>query len=123
MLIQKWLKKTLPKFGSETTFSKEHDADFLLDSVVEWNEYARVSVDLPGKRKYDHLLFKTCRGTMSDFLLAFQRMCIKLKPHKFYQHRRDVRKLLSRLQNNTSLLPGTVALFANYSKNLKKTEL
>ena len=57
---------------------------------------------------------------MTDFLLAFQRICIKLKPHKFYLHRCSERKLLSKLDNNVALRSGVVALFADYSENLKK---
>ena len=52
-------EKDVAKFGSATTFKEDFGIDFLLDSLVEWYQYEQVGVDLPGKRKYDHLLFKT----------------------------------------------------------------
>ena len=99
------LSAKVAKFSSTTTFSEEYGVDFLLDSIVEWKEYQEVGVALPGKRKYDHILYKTCRGTMSDFPPVFQRGCIKLKTHKFYLHRCNERKLLSLLDSNITLLP------------------
>ena len=87
---------------------------------MKWKEYEKVGIDLPGKRKYDHLLYKNYEGTMKDFLLQFQLQCIKLKPHKFYQHRCNERQLLEKLEGNTALVNGVVAIFADYSENPKK---
>ena len=92
----------------------------MLRSVAEWKEHEVVGDELPGKRKYAHLVYKSFRGTLADFLLVFQRACIRMKPHKFYHHRGNERKLLSRLSKNTALTEGVVAIYADYSQNLKK---
>ena len=57
---------------------------------------------------------------MKQFILMFQRACLKLKPHKIYQHRCERRKLLSKTSNNTKLADGVAAIYADYSENLKK---
>ena len=116
-------KKFADDYGSIMSFEEEHSIKFFEKTAVEWKELESVGVDLPGKRKYDHLLYKTCKGIMKDFLLVFQRECVKLKQHKFFQHRCSERHLLSRLQNNTTLLAGVAAVYADYSQNPKKKSI
>ena len=77
-------------------------------------------MELTGNRKYEHMVYKRCTGTMRDFLVVFQRECIKLKPHKFYQHNCSERTLLSQMQNNASLTEGVFAIYADYAENAKK---
>ena len=63
--------KSMSKYSSLVRFEQQHKIELMLDSVVEWKEHEMVGEDLPGKRKYAHLIYKTCRGTLSDFLLVF----------------------------------------------------
>ena len=114
------LSKEQKKYVCRTNFGEEYGIDFIWDSIVEWREFENVGVELPGKRKYEHLIYKACTGTMKQFLLIFQRACLKLKPHKIYQHRCDRRKLLSKTPNNRNLVDGVAAIYADYSENLKK---
>ena len=114
------LPKKHSKYVCRRTFSEEHRVEFIWDSIVEWKEYESIGVEMPGKRKYEHLIYKTCTGTMEQALLVFQRLCMRVKPHKFYQHRCERRKLLSKINNSNHLIDGVVALIADYSENLKK---
>ena len=82
--------------------------------------HEKVGEDLPGERKYDHLIYTKVRGTVKDFLLVFQRACSKWKPHKCYQHQQSKRKEFSLQFDNQVLRPNVVAIYADYSKNPKK---
>ena len=79
-----------------------------------------VGEDLPGKRKYDHLIYKTFTGTVKDFLLVFQRQCSRMKPHKVYQHAQSKRKGFSHMEDNEALGEEVAAIYADYSQNPKK---
>ena len=108
------------KRGAIWTFSSEVGVEFLMDTIIEWSEYEMVGEDLPGKRKYDHLLYKNIKGTVNDFLMVFQRQCSRMKPHKFYQHEQSKRKIFSRTVDNDALRTDVVALYGDYSQNAKK---
>ena len=113
-------KQKAKKEGAVIQFSDEFDVNFVLDSVVSWSVHEKVGEDLPGERKYDHLIYTKVRGTVQDFLLVFQRACSKWKPHKCYQHQQDKRKEFSLHFDNQVLRPNVVAIYADYSKNPKK---
>ena len=113
-------KNISKKYSSLVRFEQQYNIELLLGSDVEWREHEVVGDELPGKRKYAHLIYKSVRGTLADFLLVFQRACIKMKPHKFYHRRRNERKLLAKLSNNSALTEGMVVIFADYCQNLKK---
>ena len=78
---------------------------------------------LPQGRKYDHLLYKTITGTVHDFLIVFQRQCIQMKPHKYYQHEQSKRKCFSHMTDNDALRADVVAIYGDYSQNPKKKRL
>ena len=67
----------------KTTFSEAAGVTFLCDAVVTWKEYVRTEDELFGGRKYEHVIYKEVEGSVKDFLLAFQRLCVKMKTHKF----------------------------------------
>ena len=113
-------EKKAKKVECRTTFTEEHGVDFLMDMKVHWKEHQLVGVDLPDKRKYDHLIYKQLEGTMEDFLLFFQGLCSKLKPHKFYYHEQKKRKQFSKMIDNAVLKPNVAAIYADYSQNIKK---
>ena len=113
-------KKVADKRGASRTLSTEYGVDFLMDATVTWSEWEVVGENLPGNRKYDHLLYKTVSGTVQDFLVVFQRQCVKMKPHKIHQHEQDKRKKISRMEDNDALRADVVALFGDYSQNPKK---
>ena len=106
--------------GSLKTFSDEFEVQFLYDTMVCWNEMVSVGDELPGGRKYEHIIYKSVEGPVSEFLLEFQRQCSALKPHKFYQHACEKRKSLSKMVGNKTLLNDRIAIYADYSQNFKK---
>ena len=77
--------------------------------------------ELPGGRKYEHIIYKSVEGPVSEFLLEFQRQCCALKPHKFNQHECEKRKLLSKMCGNLTLVKDQISIYADYSQNFKKT--
>ena len=92
----------------------------MCDAVVTWKEHVRTEDELFGGRKYELVIYKEVEGSLKDFLLAFQRLCVKMKPHKFHHHACARRKRLDCLDDNNYLLPKTIALFGDYSQNFRK---
>ena len=92
----------------------------MLDASVTWKEHVRTGDELTGGRKYEHVIYKEVEGSVQDFLLAFQRLCVKMKPDKFYRHECARRKRLASLEVNQYLLPRTIPLFGDYSQNFHK---
>ena len=55
------LTKEQKKYSCRTTFGEEYGIDFIWDSIVESREFENAGVELPGKRKYEHLIYKAVR--------------------------------------------------------------
>ena len=62
-------QKQKSKSASLRTFSDEFDIRFLYDTMVSWKEIVSVGDDLPGGRKYTHIIYKFVEGPVSEFLL------------------------------------------------------
>ena len=55
------IPKKILKYSSLVRFEQQHNIEFMLDSIVEWKEHELVGEELPGKRKYAHLIYNSCK--------------------------------------------------------------
>ena len=60
------------------------------------------------------------KDLLKDQYLILQCQFSALKPHKFYHHACENRKMLSKMGGNRVLINTEIAIFADYSQNFMK---
>jgi len=110
---------TFSKFIRSQTFFQIHGINLVMDAQISWHELVDVGPKLAGGRRYSHVVWKECAGTVTEFLSSFQDDMIAFKPHKIYERYQRHRKQFSKKENSL-LNSRNAAVYADYSENFKK---